>query len=246
MLFTVVIKIMSIQDLSTQFALKRRLATTNLGVTLVETIVSATVAAVALAGIVTMAGQTFGTLKRSADLAGATQSLQQRIEQVRGSGWTEIVAEEPPDTGDDDAGDDAFDDNDETGDPVTTLAPADPTDSMASEFTDDLSDLSQTTPGFAEILAQTVESTQRWNWTNLVEEAYVNSYPTASATPIRVVATMSRNTSGSPVSSVDIKSHNADLYYADAVRVAITLTWTSPDGRTHRQQSQTIIARSVQ
>jgi hypothetical protein len=94
----------------------------------------------------------------------------------------------------------------------------------------------------ADVLATPVQSTKNWAWTNLKEEVIIDSYPTAS-TPIKVVATVGRNGTSS---TIQILSHNADLYYEDLVKLVLLTEWTSPDGRTHRQQSQTVIARVVQ
>ena len=204
--------------------------------TIVETVVAAGMIALGMVAILSSSGHVFKVLKSGSDLSGATQSLQERMEQIRTLGWTQLIAEAPPSTGDDDAGDGVTDD--ETGDVV----PPDASDSLPTEFPDDLADLAITTPGMADVLATPVQSVKNWNWSNLKETIIIDAYPTGS-TPIKVTATVgaSRTTS-----SVQIFSHNADLYYENLVRVVLLDEWTSPDGRTHRQQSQTIVARVVQ
>ena len=206
------------------------------GYTLVETIVASGLIALGMVAILSTSGHVFGILKSGRDLSGATQSLQERMEQIRTLAWTQLIAEAPPSTGDDDAGDDTSDD--ETG----TVVPPDESDLLPTEFPDDLADLAVTTPGMADVLATPVQSVKNWGWKNLKETIIIDAYPTGS-TPIKVVGTVSAN---GTTSSTQILSHNADLYYEDLVRVVLLDEWTSADGRTHRQQSQTVVARVVQ
>jgi prepilin-type N-terminal cleavage/methylation domain-containing protein len=198
-----------------------------LAFTLIELMVTISVVAVATSGIMVLSGRVFNLLKSANNTTLASQTLQERLEQIRAAAWTTITSAEIPPADEDTSTEDSTDIADDSSQEVLT----DPT-----EFPDDLTDLEESSPGLVslfEIAAVSAAGLQ-----DVVTEVTVAKYPEGS-TPIKI----RREKTG----SVTIVSHNKDLVYEDMVRVTVSVSFKSTaDGRTRTISGQTIITKSSQ
>jgi hypothetical protein len=183
--------------------------------------------AITSASAMVLSARSFNLLRSANESTLASQCLQERMEQLRGAGWTTLTSREIPEPDDDDTADDAAD---STGDLTQEVL------TETTEFPDDLSDVAESDPGLITLMAKALVSAA--DVKNPVENVTVAKYPEGS-TPIKV----RRNADGTTA----IVSHNADLVYEDMVRVVLQFSWTSKtDGRTRTVGAQTIITKNTQ
>lgn len=195
--------------------------------TLVELMVTIGVVSGAFVTLVALSGRFSNMLRSANDSTMVTQSLQERLEQIRSASWTSITSEEIPPTDTDVSSDDA---TDESADPSNEVL-TDPT-----LFPDDLTDADSSEPGLLTLLESATPSSAHIN--NLVEEVTVTKYPEGS-TPIRI----RRNADG----TLTTLSHNPDLVSEYMVRVVVRMTWTSSaKGNERNQSAQFILTKSSQ
>jgi type II secretory pathway pseudopilin PulG len=212
------------RHLSKQPFQRRRLSA---AFTLVELMITVAVVAGAFVSLAALSGRFSNMLRSANDATMITQSLQERMEQIRSASWNTITSEEIPPTDEDVATDDAADDGSDASNEVYT----DPT-----EFPDDLTDADASDPGLLNLLETATPSSARIN--NLTEEVTVTKYPEGS-TPIRI----RRNPDG----TLTTLSHNPDLVGEYMVRIVVRMTWTSSTGGATRNQSaQLIVTKSSQ
>jgi type II secretory pathway pseudopilin PulG len=142
------------------------------------------------ASAMTLSARSFNLLRSANESTLASQSIQERMEQLRSAGWTTLTSREIPGADDDSTSEDT---SDSDGDLTTEVL------TETTEFPDDLGDVAESDPGLIVVLAQALGSTV--DLQNPVETVTVTKYPEGS-TAIRV----RRNADG----TTDILSHNAD------------------------------------
>ena len=194
---------------------------------LIELMVTISVVAVATSGVMVLTGRVFNLLKSANNTTLASQTLQERMEQIRACPWTQLTSEEESPEDEDLSTEDSTDTTDDPSYEVLT---------DATEFPDDLTDLAESSPGLISVFEKAAASAAGLQ--DVETEVRVEQYPEGS-TPIRI----KREKTG----TVTVLSHNKDLVYADMVRVTVQVTWKgTADGRTRTISGQTIITKSTQ
>jgi hypothetical protein len=173
-----------------------------------------------------LSARSFKILSSANESTMATQCIQERMEKIRGAGWTTLTSREIPEADDDDTSSDA---SDASGD-LSGEVLVEPT-----EFPDDLADSDVSDPGLIPLMEKALVASA--DLRDVVENVRVETYPTAT-TPIRI----RRNADG----TVTILSHNPDLVYEEMVRVVLQVSWRSKNGRTRTAAAQTIITKNTQ
>jgi len=205
---------------------QRHRARSSLAFTIVELIVTISVVAFATSGIMVLTSRVFNLLKSANNTTLASQTLQERLEQIRSAAWTQITSEEVPPEDDDSTTEDATDTTgDESGEVLTD----------ATEFPDDLTDLTESSPGLVSVFETGAVSAA--GLTDVETDVTVAQYPVAT-TAIH----LRREKNG----TVTVLSHNKDLVYSDMVRVTIKVTWKSSADGTRSIAGQTIVAKRTQ
>lgn len=195
--------------------------------TLAELMVTVGIVGITSASALVLGARTFNILKSSNDLTLASQCLQERMEQIRSSGWTTLTSAEIAEPDDDDTIEDELD----TEGDLTTEVLDEPT-----EFPDDIQDTEKSDPGLTPVMEKALTSAA--DLLDVVETVTVAKYP-QPGTPIKI----RRNKDG----SVQVLSHEAELVYEDMVKVVLELSWKSrATAQTRTVVAQTVITKSSQ
>lgn len=218
---------------------------------------AAGILAVALGSVFALNSQVVNSVRRGATASFASQVIQERIEQFRRAGWTELVSNYPPLLDDPNAAGYDGDADEDDG----TVYVDDPYDTT---FDFNLTDLGDTEPGLKDLMSTATASAaqlpnlietvklETYNPSNEILKAYTgqmdgsgNPVLDADGNPVTVDVEPFK-TGGTPISitrsngTVTVGTFNPLLVLSTTVRLTMTVTWNGTDNVMRKKEFVTL------